>query len=62
MDSDWAEKDADELLILLSMVQGDDNRRALIAAKLREIESGGALRGARQVAGGIKTAMAGAQP
>jgi hypothetical protein len=47
--SDWAEKDADELLILLSMAHGDDNRRALIAAKLRDVESSGALRGAQML-------------
>lgn len=56
--SDWADREADELLTILLMTNSGQNRREVIAAKFRELESRGALRGAQQIAGGVSKAFA----
>jgi hypothetical protein len=55
--ADWADEAADELLYLLALVHDDRTGRELLAAKLREIESTGALRGAEQVQRSIARAI-----
>jgi hypothetical protein len=53
--SDWAERQADELLFLIKRTGNEKNQRELVAAKLREVETAGALRGAT---GGMARAFA----
>jgi hypothetical protein len=57
---DWADQAADELLYLLAVIRDERSAREILAAKLREIESGGAVRGAEQIAGAIANAPVGA--
>jgi len=45
MADDWAMREADELLYLLALVSDERGRREILAAKLRDVDAAGAMRG-----------------